>query len=78
MVRPIDPLGSSVTRGEFWKARPALCPNVVTRPPDFPSKICTPAVVGTITSWYPPPVRSAVTGEPMTWPAVATCQIVAP
>ena len=78
MVMPMVPLASSVTSGEFWNARPALWPSVATIAPDLPSKISTPAVVGTMTSWYPPPVRSAVTAEPMTWPAVAVCQMVAP
>ena len=37
-----------------------------------------PLVVGTITSWKPPPVRSAVTGEPMTWPLVVAAQTTPP
>ena len=40
MVIPMVPLGSSVTSGEFWNARPALWPSVATNAPDFPSKIC--------------------------------------
>src|SRR5580704_15399037 len=78
MVSPREPLGSSVTRGEFWNASPALWPSVATSTPVLPSKISTPAVVGTMASWYPPPVRSALTVEPMTCPAVALRQMVAP
>ena len=37
-----------------------------------------PEMVGTMTSWYPAPVRSAVTGEPMTWPLVGADQMMAP
>src|SRR6202035_5169538 len=78
MVMPMVPLASWVTSGEFWNARPLSWPNVATRAPDRPSKICTPAVVGTMASWYPPLLRSAVTTDPMTCPAVDVRQMVLP
>ncbi len=73
---PMWPSGSSVTSGEFWN--PWLVASVATSAPERPSKMSMPLVVGTMTSWYPPPVRSAVTGEPATSPLVDADQMVAP